>query len=126
MVSHTIDKDLPKPDIIITSPAGEPQGLQSTVSLGGGTPAQTSDKVYRTFIEHQQWIFSQNVLPQCPTKSLLQLMWCIGLLLDFISYGHYVLHLNSIICAAHLIGVYGKQFIPKDYHRSSYCKEQVR
>ena len=34
MVSH----DPPKPDIMITSPAGEPQGLPSTVSLGGDVP----------------------------------------------------------------------------------------
>jgi Ca2+-transporting ATPase len=74
-VSHATDMDPPKPDIMITSPAGEPQGLQSTVSLGGGVPAQTSDEVYRTSIEHRQRIFGQNVLPRRPTKSLLQLMW---------------------------------------------------
>ena len=42
--------DPPRPDIIVTSPAGEPQGLQSTVSLGAGVPAevQSSKEVYRT------------------------------------------------------------------------------
>jgi Ca2+-transporting ATPase len=76
-LSHATDKDPPKPDIMITSPAGEPQGLQSTVSLGGSVPAefQTSEEVYRTSIEDRQRIFGQNVLPRRATKSLLQLMW---------------------------------------------------
>jgi Ca2+-transporting ATPase len=75
--SFTVSHDPPKPDIIITSPAGEPQGLQSTVSLGGDVPAefQSSEKVYRTPIEDRQRIFGQNILPRRPSKSLLQLMW---------------------------------------------------
>jgi len=64
-VSHTTDKDPPKPDIMITSPAGEPQGLQSTVSLGGGVPAefQSSKEVYRASIEDRKWIFGWNIIP---------------------------------------------------------------
>jgi Ca2+-transporting ATPase len=80
-VSHATDKDPPKPDIMITSPAGEPRGLQSTVSLGGDLGGdthagfQTSEEVYRTSIEDRQRIFGQNVLPRRPSKTLLQLMW---------------------------------------------------
>jgi Ca2+-transporting ATPase len=76
-VSHATDKDPPKPDIMITSPAGEPQGLPSTASLGGDVPAefQSSEEVYRTSIEDRQRIFGQNVLPRRPSKTLLQLMW---------------------------------------------------
>ena len=76
-VSHATDKDPPKPDIMITSPAGEPQGLQSTVSLGGDVPAefQSFEEVYRTSIEDRERIFGQNILPRRPSKSLLQLMW---------------------------------------------------
>ena len=41
-VSHATDKDevLSKPDIMITFPASEPQGLQSMVSLGGDVSAE--------------------------------------------------------------------------------------
>ena len=76
-VSHSTNKDPPKPDIMITSPAGEPQGLQSTVSLGGDVPAelQFSEEAYRTSIEDRQRIFGHNILPRRPTKTLLQLMW---------------------------------------------------
>jgi P-type Ca2+ transporter type 2C len=74
-VSHATDKDPPKPDIMVTSPAGEPQGLQSTVSLGGDLPVGSSGEVYGTSIEDRQRIFGQNVLPRRPSKSLLQLMW---------------------------------------------------
>ena len=61
------------PDITVTSPAGESQGLQSTVSLGGDAPArfQSSEGAYKTSIEDQQWIFGQEVFPRCPSKSLL-------------------------------------------------------
>jgi Ca2+-transporting ATPase len=76
-VSHPTDKDPPKPDIMITSPAGEPQGLQSTASLGGDVAAefQFSEEAYRTSVEDRQRTFGQNVLPRRPSKSLLQLMW---------------------------------------------------
>ena len=64
----TMSHDPPKP---------EPQGLQSTVSLGGDVPTefQSSEEVCRTSIEDRQRIFSQNILPRRPSKSLLQLMW---------------------------------------------------
>jgi Ca2+-transporting ATPase len=80
-LSHATDEDPPKPGIMITSPAGEPQGLQSTVTLGGGSgvglPAavQSSEGVYRTSIEDRQRIFGQNILPRRPIRSLLQSMW---------------------------------------------------
>ncbi|KAH9052974.1 calcium-translocating P-type ATPase [Lactarius deliciosus] len=57
----------PKPNIMITSPAGVPEGLQSTASLGGvGRPASLKDR---------QRIYGRNILPQRPSKSLLLLMW---------------------------------------------------
>jgi Ca2+-transporting ATPase len=78
---HTVDKDPPKPNIMITSPAGEPQGLQSSTSLAGSSGVdlpsalQSSEDVYRTSIEDRQRVFGQNVLPRRETKTLLQLMW---------------------------------------------------
>ena len=51
--SHAAEKDPPKPNITITSPAGVPQGLQSTASLVGGsgvslpTAFQSSEDVYK-------------------------------------------------------------------------------
>ena len=64
---------------MITSPAGEPQGLRSTVSLGSGsdlpTIFQSSDGAYKASIEGRERIFGQNILPRRPIKSLLQLMW---------------------------------------------------
>ena len=80
-VSHATEKDVPKPGIMVTSPAGEPQGLQSTVSLGDGSgaslpaAAQSFEGVYSTSVEDRQRIFGQNILPRRPIKSLLQLMW---------------------------------------------------
>ena len=76
-MSHATDKDPPRPDIMVTSPAGEPQGLQSSVSLGGvvSTEFQSSEEAYRTSIEDRQHIYGRNVLPRRPTKTLLQLMW---------------------------------------------------
>jgi P-type Ca2+ transporter type 2C len=75
--SFTVYHDPPKPDTMTTCPAGEPQGLQSTVSLGGDVPAefQSSEEVYRTPIEDRQRILGQNILPRRSSKSLLQLMW---------------------------------------------------
>ena len=79
-VSHATKKDPSKPGVMITSLAGEPQGLQSTVSLGGGSgvslpAAYRSSEVYKTSIKERQRIFGQNILPRRPIKSLLQLMW---------------------------------------------------
>lgn len=66
----------PKPNIMITSPAGVPEGLQSSASLGGassvGRPASSA---YEATIEDRQRIYGENVLPQRPGKSLLRLMW---------------------------------------------------
>jgi hypothetical protein len=78
-VAHVTDNDPPKPDIVITSPAGEPQGLRRTVSLGSGsdlpTIFQSYKGAYKAPIEKRQRIFGQNTLPRRPIKSLLQLMW---------------------------------------------------
>jgi len=71
----------PKPNIMITSPAGVPEGLQSTASLGVsssvGRPASLkfSAAAYDASIEDRRRIYGQNVLPQRPSKSLLLLMW---------------------------------------------------
>jgi Ca2+-transporting ATPase len=79
--THATDKDPPKPNIMITSPAGVPQGLQSMASLAGGSgvspPAalQFSEDAYRTSPEDRQRIFGQNIFPQRRSKTLLQLMW---------------------------------------------------
>ena len=79
-VSHAMDKDRSKPDIMITPPAGgQPQGLQSPVSRGSGVslPAaiQSSEEVYRTSIEDREQIFGQNIPPRRPSESLLRSMW---------------------------------------------------
>jgi hypothetical protein len=74
-------KDPPNPNIMITSPAGVPQGLQSMASLAGGSavglPAalQFSEDAYTTSLEDRQRIFGQNICPQRRSKTLLQLMW---------------------------------------------------
>ncbi|KAH9984103.1 hypothetical protein BJV77DRAFT_1039489 [Russula vinacea] len=79
-VSHAMDKDRSKPDIMITPPAGgRPQGLQSPVSRGSGVslPAaiQSFEEVYRTSIEDREQIFGQNIPPRRPSESLLRSMW---------------------------------------------------
>ena len=71
----------PKPNIMITSPAGVHEGLQSTASLGGGSdggrPAslKLSADAYEATVEDRQRIYGQNILLQRPSKSLLRLMW---------------------------------------------------
>jgi len=79
--SHAADRDLPKSNIMVTSPAGVPQGLQSTASHSGAsgvsipTALQSSEDVYRGSIEDRRRIFGQNIVPQRPSKTLVQLMW---------------------------------------------------
>jgi len=78
--SHATDKNPPKPNIMVTSPASVPQGLQSTASLAGGsgglhTTFQSSEAVYTTSIKDRKRFFGQNIVPQRPSKTLLQLMW---------------------------------------------------
>jgi len=68
----------PKPDIMITSPAGVPEELQSTASLAGvGRPASLKFSVgaHEATIGDRQRIYGHNILPQRPSKSLLSLMW---------------------------------------------------
>ncbi|KAH9025496.1 calcium-translocating P-type ATPase [Lactarius pseudohatsudake] len=63
----------PKP-----SPAGVPEGLQSTASLGGaGRPASLKypKGAYDATIGDRQRVYGQNILPQRLSKSLLLLMW---------------------------------------------------
>ncbi len=70
-----------KPNIMITSPASVPEGLQSTASLGGGsdvgrlTSLKFSAGAYEATIGDRQRIYGQNILPQRQSKSLLLLMW---------------------------------------------------
>ena len=81
--SHAMDKDLPKPDIIVASPhaAGEPQGLQSIVSLGGGSGVglpdafQSSEGEYRTPIEDMGRTFGQDIFLRHPREIFLHLTW---------------------------------------------------
>jgi Ca2+-transporting ATPase len=76
-----VEMSPPKPDITITSPAGIPEGLQSTASLGGGSSAgrpaslNLSASAYDATIDDRQCIYGENILPQRPSKSLLRLMW---------------------------------------------------
>ena len=79
-VSHAMDKDRSKPDIMITPPAGgQPQGLQSPVSRGSGVslPAavQLSEEVYRISIEDREQVFDQNTPSRRPSEGLLRSMW---------------------------------------------------
>jgi P-type Ca2+ transporter type 2C len=73
------DEEPPQPNIMVTSPTGVPQGMQSVASLGGASgvsiPLQSSEDVYKASIEDRQRIFGQNFIPQRPSKTLLQLMW---------------------------------------------------
>ena len=101
--SHT-DDNPSKPDIMITSPAGEPQGLQSVVSLAGSnkslpTAIQSSEGAYKSSIDDRQRIFGHNVLPRRPIKSLLQLMWLA--LKDKVLVSSNVLFWSSDLMAAH-------------------------
>ncbi|KAI9463279.1 calcium-translocating P-type ATPase [Lactarius psammicola] len=69
------------PNIVITSPAGVPERLHSTASLGGGssvghpTPFKFLAGAYEATIEDRQRIYGQNIAPQCPNKSILLLVW---------------------------------------------------
>ncbi|KAH8983384.1 calcium-translocating P-type ATPase [Lactarius hatsudake] len=68
----------PKPNIMTTSPAGVPERLQSTASLGGvSRPASLKylEGAYEATIRDRQRIYGRNILPQRPGKSLLLLMW---------------------------------------------------
>ena len=76
-----VEMSPPKPDIMITSPAGVPEGLQSTASLGGGSSAgrpaslKFSAAAYDATTDDRQRIYGENIIPQRPSKSLLRLMW---------------------------------------------------
>jgi hypothetical protein len=81
-VSHTTGRDPSKLDIMTTPPAGEPQRLRSTVSLGGGSGVsslcavfQSSEGVYITPVEDKQRFLGQPISPRCSSRSLLQLLW---------------------------------------------------
>ncbi|KAF8486405.1 hypothetical protein DFH94DRAFT_850431 [Russula ochroleuca] len=83
-VSHATDKDPPKPDIMTPPPhaAGESQGLQSTLGLGGGGSGvglpdtfKSSEGEYRTSTEDRERIFGQDNLPQRPRERFLHLTW---------------------------------------------------
>ncbi|KAI9449869.1 calcium-translocating P-type ATPase [Lactarius psammicola] len=77
---YGVEMTSPKLNIMITSPAGVPEGLQSTASLGAnsvGRPASLkfSEGTYEATIGDRQRIYGQNILPHRPSKSLLSLMW---------------------------------------------------
>lgn len=79
--SHATDKDPPKPAIMIPSPhaAVEPQGLESTVSLGGGSGVglldafQSSEGEHRTSIEDRERVSGQDIFPRHPRENFLHL-----------------------------------------------------
>ncbi|KAH9025702.1 calcium-translocating P-type ATPase [Lactarius deliciosus] len=75
----TLEMSSLKPNVTITSPAGVPKGLQRTASLAGGSdvgrPASpNSAGAYEATVQDRQHIYGHDILPQCPTKSLLHLM----------------------------------------------------
>jgi Ca2+-transporting ATPase len=62
--------------------AGESQGLQSTLGLGGGGSGvglpdtfKSSEGEYRTSTEDRERIFGQDNLPQRPRERFLHLTW---------------------------------------------------
>ena len=70
--SHIADNNLPKPDIMLTSPAGEPQGLRSTVSLGSGSDLPTifqSDGSYKASIEERELILARTSFPNAQSRA---------------------------------------------------------
>ena len=75
--SRAAEKDPQKPDIMATSPADVPQGLQSMTNLTGGsavslpTAFQSSEDMYKASIEDWKRIFGQNIVPQRASKNLL-------------------------------------------------------
>ena len=83
MKPHASHKDLPKPNTMAN--AGVSHGFQSTASLTGCSASgvilpiafQISEGLYslRTSIKDRKRIFGQNIVPQHPSKTLLQLMW---------------------------------------------------
>ncbi|THH15336.1 hypothetical protein EW146_g5119 [Bondarzewia mesenterica] len=67
------------PNILITTPAGEMEGLRSVTSLGDvsntvGGPELKSD-AYAATMEVRRRVYGENVLPIRKSKSLLLLMW---------------------------------------------------
>ncbi|KAF8267739.1 hypothetical protein EI94DRAFT_1729725 [Lactarius quietus] len=68
---------------VITSSAGMTEGLECTPSLSasslgaslGGHAFLNLSAPYKATIEDRQRIYGQNILPQRPSKGLLQLMW---------------------------------------------------
>ena len=82
-VSHAMDKDPPKLDIMAPSPhaACEPEGLQSTVSLGDssgvGLPDafQSSEGEYRTSFEDRGRNFGQDIFLRRSRECFLHLTW---------------------------------------------------
>ena len=79
-VSRASCKD--PPDIMITPPAGgEPQGLQSMVSIEDGFGAslppafQPSSGVYRRSVEDRQQFVYQDIFPRCSREGFLCWTW---------------------------------------------------
>jgi Ca2+-transporting ATPase len=73
---YGVEMSPPKPNIMITSPAGVHEGLQSTASLGGGSGVgRPASGAHEATVEDRQRIYGHNILPQRPSKSLLSLVW---------------------------------------------------
>ena len=76
VTSYGVEMSPPKPNILITSPAGVHEGLQSTASLGGASGVgRLASGANEATIDDRQRIYGHNILPQRPSKSLLRLMW---------------------------------------------------
>ncbi|KAI0310974.1 hypothetical protein OF83DRAFT_1153050, partial [Amylostereum chailletii] len=68
--------DMPNPDIKLTGPGDEVQGLSTLHSPGSDVPpvSQPSDDAYIASAEKRRGIFGPNIIPARPGKSLLYLM----------------------------------------------------
>ena len=77
--SHDPEQGPSKPNIMVTFPAGVPQGLRISLAGGSGVSSPTAfvspKDVYRTSIEDWKRTFGLNIVPRRPSKILLQLMW---------------------------------------------------
>ena len=96
-IPNSVEVSPPKPNIMITSPAGVLEGLQSTASLAGGPGVGRSvSGAYEATVEDRQRIYGHNILPQRQNKSLLRLMWLA--LQDKVIVGPNISHSFPISC----------------------------
>ncbi|KAI0067278.1 calcium-translocating P-type ATPase [Artomyces pyxidatus] len=73
------DESVERPNIMITTPSGEAEGLRSMTSLGSNSADHRSpritDDAFGATLEDRQRVYGHNVLPSRSSKSLLSLMW---------------------------------------------------